>query len=74
MSIKVLVCNVTCEEYAHKCKYAKCVCASKSLQRKLSTRKFTIEVLVILEVLNRAFELDLQSPKLPLQFKPQLVV
>ena len=50
------------------------MCASKSLQRKLSTREYTFGVLVILEVLKRAFELGLQSPKLPLQFKPQLVV
>ena len=33
-TIKVLVWNVTCEENAHIYKYAKCVCASKSLQRK----------------------------------------
>ena len=42
--------NVTCEENAHKsnehiCKHGKCVCATKSLQWKLSTRDIPLECL-----------------------------
>ena len=43
---EVQVWNVTYKENAHRCKYAKCVCATKSLQRKSSTRDYTFGVLV----------------------------
>ena len=68
---KVQVWQVTCEENAHICKYAKWVCATKSLLRKSSTRKYTFGVLVPWG-LGRAFVLQLWSPRLPLQSNPNM--
>ena len=57
--------NVTCEENAHICKYDKCVCATKSLQKKLSTRDIPLECLSPWGL--EGLELDYSFPKLPLQ-------
>ena len=50
-----------------------CVCASTSLHCKKHLVIYLWSA-SSLEDLKRVFELDLQSPKLPLQFKPQYVV
>ena len=68
---KVQVWNVTCEEYAHICKYAKWVCATKSLQRKLSTRDIPLECLS-LEVLKGPLSLILKHLNYPYNSNPNM--
>ena len=51
------------------------VCVLYISSKKTKHKNYTFECLSVhLEVLKRAFDVGLQSPNLPLQFKPQLVV